>query len=145
MNRKGRTMMGMHTTVRNGGIWSGLALLIAVLLLLSGCGGGDRGAQATAEQFAAALGRGDPAAARAVFGSPWDVEGHIANETGRFGAAQSAAVESVTVNGTTATVRTVWELERATIRNVWMLEQQGDRWVVVSPSMNAADRQVTEK
>jgi hypothetical protein len=66
-------------------------------------------------------------------------------EMDRYGAAQSARVESVDASDTRATATIVWELERATIRSVWTLEQQGDGWVVTLPSMNTLEYEITPK
>jgi hypothetical protein len=139
----------METPDRNGYAWRlrwrGVIGIILLALTLSSCGGSDGGARAAAAQFADALGRGDTAAAQAAFGTPWDIAGFMQNRMDDYGAAQSARVEQVETNGSTATAVLIWELERATIRSVWTLEQQGDGWAVTLPSMNANDLQVTPK
>lgn len=142
--------MGWKRRTDGGKRWVLLIPSTVLLLLLAGCdgpGGAGQGsaAQATADQFAAALGEGDTAAAQAVFGTEWDITTHMQNELHRFGPAQSAQIERIETNGSSATLHTVWELEGATVRNVWTMEQRGDRWLVMLPSLNAGDRQVTPR
>ncbi len=127
--------------------WTRWMLIVLIGMLLVGCGGGrvNREARAAAEQFTEALAQGDLDAAKAMFGTPWDIRGFMTNRIRSHGEPQSATVESLTTGETTAQLVTVWELERATVQNVWSMSKQADGWRITQPSMNPDDMVITPK